>query len=114
MKKIYTNSNDVKKIVFIDKEDTDLRKMSEIAKIVEATGKSEKYKGFENSAPTIYRKTERFNEVFSNGKLEYEGGYYEEHPCEHRSIRVFCLEGIIDFESYSKPPIYKFMKMIKE
>lgn len=90
MKKITESS--VRKIVLVNSDNKQLRKMGDVGKIAENTGDSEKFRGYEATCPSIYLFREDINKALPVGEFLHMGNYYKEHISTNPDVRVFCLE----------------------
>ena len=80
----------MKKIVLMEKEGKDMQKIQLANKVALKTGDSEKYRGFDNSTPTYFKRINGINNCFPDGEIYFAGNIFKEHSCRHKEIRVFC------------------------
>ena len=103
-------SRNMRKIVLMEKEGQDTKKIQLVNKVVLETGDTLREQGFENSTPTYFKRINGIKDCFTDGEIYFAGNIFKEHLCEHKEIRVFCNTNEEYGEGVSNTPaIVKFL-----
>ncbi len=100
----------VRKIAFIDQREIGGKLTTEIMDIVEKSGNSEKYLGFEASSPTLYYFIDNpslFKEII---QIHHQGALYQRHRTPSRAVIVFCHEKNFDSFDLSTTALDKILQ----
>jgi hypothetical protein len=99
----------VQKVVFIDKANDELKRLSKVMGIAERSGTHEQ-QGFHKTAPTIFMYVKNLKEI-DVICFEMTGSIYLETPfVENESVRVFRL-AVADEVSNRGLPIVQFLSL---
>jgi|GEM_PF-3855229 hypothetical protein len=104
------STRDMKKIVLIEKEGKETQVFQFVNRVAIKTGDSEEYRGFDNTAPTYFRRVNAIDKLFIDRVIYFGGNIFKEHKCSHKEIRVFCNT----YEEYGEgvsetPAVVKFL-----